>query len=185
MGQYYHPVIKIEEEANGKKVKRFVQFKEARDRLGGLKLMEHSWVGNSLTECFCKYIYKNPTVCGWIGDYADCLTKAGEIEDAYKAAWKSKEFFRSTGTMKFGKKFIVNHTQKVFLSEDKYLAKADGSGWIVHPVPLLICAGNGQGGGDYFSDACADAVGSWCLDKISIEDKSPESYTEIEVFFEE
>lgn len=39
--------------------------------------------------------------------------------------------------------------------------------FILHPLPLLTCIGNGKGGGDYWG-TCMESVGSWALHPIAI-----------------
>ena len=48
---------------------------------------------------------------------------------------------------------------------------------MIHPLPLLTCAGNGRGGGDFRSED--SRVGTWFKDRIYTSNKLPEdkSYT--------
>lgn len=45
---------------------------------------------------------------------------------------------------------------------------------IVHPLPLLVCEGNGRGGGDYCGPG-EDDCGRWARDVISLERSKPSS----------
>ena len=73
-------------------------------------------------------------------------------------------------------RYIVNHTKKQFV--DKTKAPKDSEGWQVHPLPLLTCEGNGQGGGDYRKEE-NKFIGVWARDVISVQSKKPKGFTEI------
>ena len=49
--------------------------------------------------------------------------------------------------------------------------------WIVHPLSILTCSGNGRGGGDY--DDGNSYVGIWAGDEIGIEETAPINFEEI------
>lgn len=77
MGQYYHVIT----DCNGKKEAYDIQMMDyvKSEMLGkadftlynGLKLMEHSWVGNDFTEAFSETLMNSPTKVCWCGDYAE------------------------------------------------------------------------------------------------------------------
>jgi hypothetical protein len=100
MGQYYRPIILGEDK------KTIKGWWNAHRTGNGLKLMEHSYVNNSLCNCVENYIIKNEGArLVWAGDYADGerkkLTKeqakevwkakvaAGEIETGFQKFWES------------------------------------------------------------------------------------------------
>ena len=56
--------------------------------------------------------------------------------------------------------------------------------WTIHPLPLLIAHGNGQGGGDYYGSDM-DKVGIWAFDHVYTSDEVPEGYEELVVDFKE
>ena len=164
MGQYYKP-ISIDK----------MTFLYSHDYGNGLKLMEHSYIGNNLVNTVESLLapggewYKNRLV--WAGDYADeeengdnLWTQVGddpiEPEDMEKV---------ESG------RYIVNHTEREFV--DKDIVPKDSEGWKVHPLPLLTCEGNGRGGGDYRRNN--DYISSWARDEISIEKEKPEDFEEI------
>jgi len=79
--------------------------------------------------------------------------------------------------------FLTNHTKKVYINlkaekGNGYEKWGNGKDVIIHPLPLLVCSGNGQGGGDYEGNHM-DLVGSWAGDEISIEYKEIEQYTKL------
>jgi hypothetical protein len=85
-------------------------------------------------------------------------------------------------------RYLVNHTKKEFVDKNKL--KTDG-GWVIHPLPLLTCSGNGRGGGDY-GGTDENYVGSWAGDVISVEKEDlklfifkKNDYKEIKPRFEE
>ena len=164
MGQYYKP-MSIDK----------MQHLSSHDYGNGLKLMEHSYIGNNLVNTVESLLapggewYKNRLV--WAGDYADeeengdnLWTQVGddpiEPEDMEKV---------ESG------RYIVNHTEREFVDKDD--VPQDEEGWMVHPLPLLSCEGNGRGGGDYRRNN--SHIGDWARDKISIEKEEPKDFDEI------
>lgn len=163
------------------------------DYYNGIKLMEHSWAGNSFTDFFSKLIYKNPLAICWVGDYSldakeqayeknpDFRVPSEQYKDFYKAVW-GDDSYPNHVDFKLGKrhfnyrsKYLVNHTKKCYFSMTPFAHKKNE--WTIYPVSLLCAIGNGLGGGDYshkYSDY--DLVGTWALDIISIEDEAPEDY---------
>lgn len=199
MGQYYCATTI---DKNGELTVYSLQptvFRENRnyDYYNGIKLMEHSWVGNSFTSFFSKLIYKNPLSVGWVGDYAhsdfakeqslernpDFRIPSEQYLDFYKAVWgeESEHVDFSYGKRRFNyrNKYLVNHTKKCYFSLSPFAYKKDA--WIVYPISLLTCVGCFQGGGDYHSnDPDSELVGIWAFDVLSIEDEIPGNYQEVD-----
>lgn len=77
-------------------------------------------------------------------------------------------------------RYIVNYSKSAFI--DKTKVPEYGDGYQIHPLPLMTCQGNGQGGGDYHAQGEGEEniVGSWAGDIIGIEEKVPEGFTEYE-----
>ena len=174
MGQYYKP-INIE---NG-------QWLYSHDYDSGLKLMEHSWVGNQFVGTVMKLMtagqpwYKKPIV--WCGDYYD-----DEGEDGYYGKVKNednvkpKKFLSKKEQLKA---ILVNHTTKEYVIYSKV---KNSDGWRVNPLPLLTALGNGRGGGDYYDNLPdSDKVGIWAKHILSIEFEIPQNYIELKFGFRE
>ena len=197
MGQYYYPVLSKDGKTN---------FKAYRDaRPGGLKLMEHSWWDVELPNAVAEELYKNPAHLWWMGDYAVDKYKGEDgvyhpypdtdpiLLAAYETAWgdsASQEVIISPDKFKLTATILCNHTKRIYMNCDKYhasLADKAEDGWVVHPLPLLTAVGNGKGGGDYWSEADRESVGSWAGDLISVENENdvPEGYAEVEYSFYE
>ena len=162
MGQYYKPV-NIDNK----------QWVYSHDYNNGLKLMEHSWIGNKFVGAVMTLLahggdwFKKPIV--WAGDYYD---EEGETPyfslcpDANKLNPVSmKEELQKTA-------ILVNHTKKLYVRYDEMPVCHDGN-WVINPLPLLTACGNGRGGGDYHGSNC-DEVGTWAGDVLSIEFVVPE-----------
>lgn len=192
MGQYYRVVVKDGEHlfVNDRKL----MYNRNSKPYGYVmaKLLEHSWLNNDFMDSVCKFIHNRKVRIIWCGDYADDndLRKLTNDEIGINDVWdkdNSKvhrcDFFKE----RFGYcgKFLVNHTKKVYVSFNHYkknTKKSYGIGHI-HPLSLLTALGNGQGGGDYFSQNNKEYVGSWAWDEISIEDKAPSGFSEVSVSF--
>ena len=173
MGQYYRAVILASEKDNGRELIR--TWIEPLSYANGSKLMEHSYVGNSVVEAVEYLIspigmfYKSRIV--WAGDYADKEENSSDnLHDiTFQALNEEKGSCLDRKNMVVFQ-YIVNHTLK------KY-TKKNGNGNI-HPLPLLTVEGNGRGGGDY-RGGNDDLVGSWARDVISVEMEIPDGYDEL------
>lgn len=170
MGQYYKPVIL----ANNKKTP--AKWMYSHDFGSGLKLMEHSWQGNDFVGTFEALLINNPQRVVWAGDYAE--PEKGRKNNVYMRC-VDKNQITPTGKTKTQHRYIVNHSQKTFVDKWKTPKSPDVWGWKIHPLPLLTCEGNGQGGGDFRGES--PLVGSWARDIISVESSKyaiPEGFTE-------
>ena len=174
MGQYYKPMLK----PKGSKVwKCFKPW----DFDNGAKLMEHSYIGNSLTDYVKNLILRTPMCVVWAGDYADdekgkdtnlyCLFEATNPKDKSVPQ-------ESIDSMHY----LVNHKKKLYVDYSKI--EQDEYGYRIDPLPLLTAEGNGRGGGDY-RGTNEKLVGSWARDLISVESEIPNGYTELVPSFRE
>lgn len=187
MGQYYMAYATY-----GNKKKSYIFYSHDYDN--GLKLTEHSWVGNNFINAFCSKILHNPMYVAWVGDYAEespnyqGLVKNKEQFTIYaKKAWNSKatNHVKDSPEIPFGIYFLVNHTKHMYIDLTKYIIENQfGEGWCHHPLPLLTACGNGLGGGDYWG-INENLIGSWAFDKISLEWKKPDNFIEFMPHFKE
>jgi hypothetical protein len=169
MGQYYYPIILS---ADGK----IVVWMCAHNYGNGLKLLEHSYLGNNFVSTFEFGLspegphHKSRVV--WAGDYADAdpdqENNLYQMCDEYTMIVpqeKDTTIYR----------YIVNHSKKQFV--DKMACKAGEEEMKYHPLPLLTCEGNGRGGGDYRRES--PLIGSWARDIISVEEVTPLDFEEL------
>ena len=205
MGQYYNVLLK-----EGKKASvaydRFLIVKGERQYTMA-KLMEHSWIGNHFVDTMCAKIYKTASTVRvvWMGDYGDTIFRYGknenitlteqEIVRLYDRCWdenvKTKAIRKAD--FDFHNKFLINHTQKLYIDLNEYYEKSVmhtkyGDDWCIHPLPLLTCIGNGLGGGDYHAPTAnsdKELVGTWAWDEITIDDEPNPNYTKICPIFKE
>jgi hypothetical protein len=197
MGQYYKPVFlksskpKAAEDIKGWFYSHSHKTKWTRDdgkvivSGEGLKLMEHSYIGNSLVSHVERHLAKEPQRVVWAGDYADTIPGAtfswegdgGEknVEDAnvYALCEDEKEIKPKGIVRSIGKKYryIVNLDKKEYVDKSKCPEIPSWPEAKIHPLPLLTCEGNGRGGGDY--RAKHPMVGSWAKDTIAIQTRKP------------
>ena len=186
MGQYYRQAI--EQDGN-------LDIFDAHSGEGwnGVKLMEHSWIGNSFMDAISERIHNNPANIVWCGDYAnepqDFVTIDWiNYETIYPKACRERQRLEELPErFDYSHKYLVNHTNKCYVDFDLYMSKCkDKDGWIIHPLSLLTAVGNGRGGGDYHDD-CIDyyMVGAWAGNNIEITDKVPDGYELEDVRFSE
>jgi len=176
MGQYYKPINLDSMEW---------LYSHEYDR-NGLKLMEHSWIGNPFVGAVMTLLspgnkwHKKPLV--WCGDYYD-----EEGEENYYALVEDRNKLSDIESMTEEKQLnsiIVNHTKKMYVV-CKELRK-NGYGWRINPLPLLTALGNDRGGGDYCNNNTDfDKVGIWARDIISVESSIPKRYKKLEIDFYE
>ena len=194
MGQYYYPICLTTSE-----------WLYSHDYGNGLKLMEHSWIGNAFVGRIMKLLtkgnkwYKSRIV--WCGDYAEkvigednlysmCYDEKGEHEEDTKIKLFRKikpRFLLKQAEQK--KAIIVNHTKKEYVKLSDCEPEKNESynkGWVINPLPLLTALGNGGGGGDYHGSDMG-LVGRWACDEISVEfdEREINGFTKLETNFNE
>lgn len=210
MGQYYMPTLIAEDGSI------CTLYSHAYNN--GLKLMEHSYIGNSFVNAVLTLLRDNPCRVAWIGDYSDSINgdlyesklTHGDFMRYYEAAWGNgrNELVvhpkpQNILTLKSKRKYLVNHTQRVYIHMSEYIAAnkwTEKGCWIacgkydplstydmcINPLPLLTACGNGRGCGDYHEGYPGYAdVGSWAFEVIEITGKSPEGYTKVSFHFSE
>lgn len=154
----------------------------------GLKLTEHSWIGNDFVNGVMEEIEGDPSQVAWIGDYAnmDDDFKGDYKKSIYDKAWNVKieemPFIKVPEQHKDG--FIVNHSKRQCIDLEEYIEKNTVKDWgALHPLPLMTAIGNGLGGGDYCG-CNSNLVGSWALDTIEYAHDKPEGFTEVLPIFD-
>ena len=183
MGSYYEAVI---ERDNKKKMYYTHDVNE------GLKLMEHSYIGNEYTERIMSMLVNNPSPVVWLCDYHEepgC--QWSDFEEASKDEFLTASTFTNSDDINY---IILNHTKKLFIDIpvlEKLLIEKDPELWLqIHPIPILCNSDEySQGGGDFHKEDSRRAT--WKNDIIEVINKSenniPEDFkdvTEDVLFFE-
>ena len=174
MGQYYKPTLKPK---GGRVWKCFNPW----DFNNGVKLMEHSYIGNAVTNYVKNLILRTPMRLVWAGDYAD--DEKGKDTNLY-FLFKAKEPKDKSVPQESieSMRYLVNHKKKLYVDYSK--VEKGEHGYRIDPMPLLCAEGNGRGGGDYQGYAMS-LIGSWARDLISVESEIPNGYTELVPSFRE
>ena len=193
MGQYYYGVMNAS--FDGKQ--NPIAFRNIEP--GFLKLMEHSWWKNPYVNWFCKKLTEASFRVGWVGDYSDsCGCPDGIFLAAHGCDAEDEEHPKYTETIRvcdnyftLNDKYLVNHSKKQYLDCTKYYRESikysewyHGAFWVVHPLPLLTCIGNGLGGGDY-RGINKEKAGFWFWDILEVCGTAPEGYEELNIAFGE
>lgn len=179
MGQYFIAYVRDKNKKSGKAFRSN----------GGVKLTEHSWIGNDFMQAICKMIYNTPSYVYWVGDYYDPAEDEAKSEmssDTVFVDFWRKKVKEASDSFDISNKFLVNHDMKVYVNMNDYIdmltcGKMRDKGWVQHPLSLLTAISNGKGGGDYDEDGLnADAVGAWkgCLLEIT-DNKPSDDYTDV------
>lgn len=175
MGQYYKPVNLDKKE-----------FLLSHNYDNGLKLMEHSWIDNNFVVAIENLIkrggawFKNRIV--WAGDYAE--SEANTEKNIYESVGenpikpddsidKSLRYLKNLDT----KEFV--DLKKVPISDVYTDDRGEKHYYYIHPLPLLTCEGNGQGGGDYFGTDENKLIGKWARNRVTIQKSKPKGYKEL------
>ena len=196
MGQYYKPVLVTDDGA--------VKSAYSHDYDSGLKLMEHSWVGNDFVNAVLGVLDQTPQRLAWVGDYAlsvveeycnyggGFITSRDEFEKYYQMVWGEEPYTlidKQGPVYKLNKNdadcFVVNLTKGCYIDMKQYVLENTHDGWCINPVPLLTSIGNGQGGGDYRGYDEDYDVGSWAFDKIYVAALRPSDMEEVMYHFRE
>ena len=197
MGQYYRSLLIYE---NGEERSAYSHCFN-----NGLKLMEHSWIGNNFVNAVLHEIEDNPTRVAWLGDYSDSAVKEGcnfgdgfitsvkDFLDKYQSIWGEYRSVQDipSDTPQFNIDlgstgcYLVNATKCCYIDMGKYIKENSTSEWCINPLPLLTCIGNGMGGGDYRGKAGTEDVGSWAFDKIYVTYLRPGNWKEVMYSFQE
>lgn len=191
MGQYYSPII-IDE-------KHVMSHVNPYSFHNGKKLMEHSYIGNSVMNLITYAIMDAPHKVVWSGDYSDNAEQYYDKTDSmHEITWKdyfpnceeNDNAFESMIKREVNKcRYFINHSKKEYFDikgqrncvswSTRYKLK-------VHPLSILTADGNGRGLGDYTSEKCKDLVGTWAYDVIEASETAPsDDYKKIRPYFNE
>jgi len=166
MGQYFYAVS--------------VEKKEhvySHDFDNGLKLMEHSYIGNRFMKAVEGLISKGGRWRGdkivWAGDYADA--EPNSEHNLHTICDKKITPNIPTKT----ERYLVNLDTKEFVDMKKIpvFETTDNWEWRLHPLSLLTCEGNGRGGGDFRGDS--KLVGKWARNRVVIQKTKPVNKLEL------
>lgn len=171
MGQYFRPVI-----IDKKNSKKVVASLYAHSYNNGLKLMEHSYVGNNFVNAFTTLIndengkYKGYPMA-WAGDYSDEVV--GDKNYYYIALEQGTD--ENVKDLKANEyRYFINKTKKEFVDIEDCSKVED---MIVHPLPILTCLGNGRSHDYVPKEEDKEYIGSWATDVIVSSNKCPNEKT--------
>ena len=123
MGQYYTPVI-----TKDNSISTFNSW----DYENGLKLMEHSYIGNSFVETVLKQLFESQGHLAWVGDYAE----VGDVENPLQEKFiklgneDNKEYLKKpiqvTPLENSFNLIFLNHSKKEYISIKEYVFNNNG-----------------------------------------------------------
>lgn len=132
MGQYYVPVIISRD--------RVVRTLSSHDFDNGLKLMEHSYIGNVFVNAVLAIIKNTPSRLAWIGDYSNdpyegpyAKLPKGEFDEYFNAAWSERGSCKMDPSAFEGiqldkvldidtaDRYLVNHTHECYINVSEYI----------------------------------------------------------------
>ena len=180
MGQYYEVYNRTK---NEKIIHDF-------DVIGGMKLTEHSYVGNNLAVFLRKKLATD-----WKGDRIYHIGDYASPEDGTQTASKmwdgADNILNNAVSIKCPMAYedeileypiVINHDTKEYIDirdadVTDYWIDKDGKVWLFYydPLLLLTACGNGLGGGDY-RGSNEELIGSWAGDRLEASSSKPEGY---------
>lgn len=166
MGQYYYP-ISLDK----------MEYLYSHDYDNGLKLMEHSWIGNNFVHAVENAIskggkwFKDRIV--WAGDYAD--VEEGTEENLHSMVDKKVHFDDTPNKLRY----LVNLDTREYVDKIKIPVSDihNNHEYKINPLPLLTCEGNGRGGGDYHKEH--HLTGTWSRNRVILQKTKPRNGKEI------
>lgn len=194
MGQYYYPVnLDDKEYLYSHDIREKFKGRDGKEyEVGiGLKLMEHSYIGNKLMNAVERLLipggqwHKKKLI--WAGDYADHEPGYDKTSEGYDVnihtivSEEGTKLKPKTRKVLPSFKYLTNHSKKVVI--DLLSVEPDEDGYRIHPLPLLVAEGNGRGGGDFHGDD--SRIGLWARDVISLEEEIPDGYELVDGQFNE
>ena len=175
MGQYYTPII-----IRGNSKSSYNSW----DYDNGLKLTEHSYLGNNFVETVLKQLFESKGRLAWVGDYAEPEDVKSPLAEKFIEVERNSKKYEKTPDKEKGNSFylyFINHTKKEYINMKRYITcnkVLDKYEMVAHPIPLLTAIGNGRGGGDYWG-SCMNKIGYWACDEIESTYEKPEGYKDI------
>lgn len=177
MGQYYIPVILSDK---GEIQHSF----HAHEYGNGLKLMEHSYMGDNMMNAVERFLLDGPARLVWAGDYDshkdengnNLYSRENEVVDNDESI-RVKPTEENQRDLQKGL-YVLNNTKKEYYDRDEiervnsHLAP-DWS-YAVNPLSLLTSQTDEGGGGDYHGSLHRDMIGIWAGDEIEITPIKPE-----------
>lgn len=190
MGQYYRAILG---DAFGFNCKVFDRSVDGEYTLA--KLMEHSWWKNPFVNSFSQLLYNSKSRVCWVGDYANepndfkFANNSAFYVPNYDEVWGDKINLSTVHGTDFtlDNKFLINYDTKEYLDLNIYKKNSmNKAGWTIHPLPLLTVVGNDRGGGDFHEGNIGyEFVGIWAWHLITITDKPPDKFKQLEIAFKE
>ena len=197
MGQYYRPLLIFKDGTKRSALSHRFN--------NGLKLMEHSWIGNRFVNAVMYEMVDKPVRLAWVGDYSDTavadgcnlgggyITSASEFLKMFTYLWgehsSPDDLPGDSPTFTLDCKhtdcYIVNLTKRCYIDMEQYFKSNGEKEWCIHPLPLLTALGNGMGGGDYSGEVGKNNVGVWAFDEIYVTHLKPSIMEAVELCFQE
>jgi hypothetical protein len=187
MGQYYLPIILSPdpEAKNADGLPLILGYFLSFDFGNGLKLMEHSYLGNNFVDYVVSQLmpgapfHKCRVV--WQGDYAnpepDVNIQLHGYCNEHEELHIRPEKRVSASTVP-GANFLVNYSKSQYV-DFSHITDTD-----IHPLPLLTWETHGGGGGDFRGSDPQGLCSSWARDVIGAEAELPAGQGWTEIIFD-
>lgn len=176
MGQYYKAIIL----SRGKIQNSF----HPHQYDNGLKLMEHSYMGNNMMNAVERFLIDNPSRLVWAGDYDSEEDAQGRNLYSQESEAVDRDMTIRIAPTEGNQKnlprglYVLNNTKKEYYQRD-YIEKLNSRripewSWPINPLSLLTVKTDGGGCGDYYGKRNRDMLGRWAGDEIEITAVKPQ-----------
>lgn len=182
MGQYYKVITRCG-------LEQHVYDRSVDGEYTMAKLCEHGWFRNPFCEAIAeKLTHQAMQVC-WVGDYAE-PKECKDLGFEYDTVWgenSGRETVHRTDFHLSSMRYLVNYDRKQVVDLKEYARRSSQDGWVLNPIAILTCLGNGRGGGDYYPSkkSTPSYVGRWAMDRIYVTNEKPEGFRMIHPVFRE
>lgn len=138
-----------------------------------MKIMEHSWYGNTTMRRVEKLLFNNPMSVMWVWDYSQCAPFCWTYKWVWEENWFKVDYNEIEDLLdreEWKNYFLVNHTRKCYINMTKQENTEEfKSDWrCVHPLSLLTRCDTEEAWWDYHSDINKDKLWIWCWDEIEV-----------------
>lgn len=183
MGQYYRVITE-------RGLEQHVYDRSVEGEYTLAKLTEHGWFRNPFCEAIAEKLVDTPTRVCWVGDYAErkeCEDLGFDYDDVWPEDKHVGETVNRTSFRLSSMKYLVNCDRKQVVNIKEYAGRSSKDGWVLNPIAILTCLGNGRGGGDYHPNkkSTPSYVGRWAMDRIYLTNEKPEGFSTIHPVFRE
>lgn len=138
-----------------------------------MKIMEHSWYGNTIMRRVEKLLFNNPTRVMWVWDYSQAAPFCWEYKWDDEEDWFNRSYSEFDLLSKEIDKnyYLINHSKECYINMTMQEVSKEFQDWdwrVVHPLSLLTRVDSEEAWGDYHPELNKDKLWIWCGDLLEV-----------------